>query len=81
MFFKNLCILVIWTKVASALKGLITTYFTATDFIKHFPDNRIRNLILHNIKHFNSRNEIEISINIQYTFINSMNFLVLCTTH
>ena len=23
MFFKNLCLLVLWTKVASALKGLI----------------------------------------------------------
>ena len=28
MFFKNLCILVLWTKVASALEGLITTVYT-----------------------------------------------------
>ena len=30
MVFKNLCILVLWTKVASALEGLIYRYMFST---------------------------------------------------
>ena len=38
MFFKNLCILVLWTKVASALKGLIAGIFpTILTFSPYLP--------------------------------------------
>ena len=39
MFFKNLCILVLWTKAASALEGLINVLLYSAAVIQDYKPN------------------------------------------
>ena len=41
MFFKNLCVLVLWTRVASALEGLIPFGYKCRQLFRDVPETNV----------------------------------------